>query len=768
MRVIVIFALLICCCQSVAISAKAAQTAQKGVLVEIEGDFSHDDLEEIRGLAELAEEHEVKTLVFRFSGRGQSFENFAELAHAIDRWAEKGHFRTVAYIPAEGARGMALTAVFACREIIVDKFAQLGEVIPLTAALRKKMSLSAADEQSVIKKIVSFAKAGGHNPLLAQAMADKHTILYQISRAGERKLVDQEGYQQHITEEQPPWKMVGRGPLVGSGEVLLLDGQEALEIGLAGALAGDDEELADVLGIRWFDLYSGQNQESKEQDTSEPAIKDANSIANSTEKAIFPEGTSHKAIFIVCAEMVDEGLYESIRRRTETALAGGATYIIYEMDTFGGRVDSAHNIYQYILQEVSKKAHTVAYIRTKAISAGALISVACQDIIMKENTQIGDCAPIMMGGTLEGVEREKIESPLRSFFEAAAKANGYPAALCKAMVTVAIEVYRIKNRRTGEYEYFEGDNLPRNARMYDLVGKELINTKDELLTLYADLAYKYGLARTVVEGLDEQARDEVLAYLEERDEVTFDRPAQILKTNWSEELVRMLTSPTVTGILFMVALLGIYAELNSPGVGLPGAVAVAALVVLFGSKYLIGMANWWEIAVFMIGMGLLLMEIFVIPGFGVAGISGVLLMVFALGAMMVGNPPDELPIPESPLDWELFERNLQGLMAGFIGFCVFAYFIGRYFPRLPLTSRLVLATRKDPVEVRAGGTAAPAPEPKVRVGYEGVSVSELRPSGIARFGKDRLNVVTRGELIEAGRKIKVVVIEGNSIVVKEL
>ncbi|MCK4627450.1 MAG: hypothetical protein KAT56_00530, partial [Sedimentisphaerales bacterium] len=518
MRVIVIFALLICCCQPAAVSAKPAQTAQKGALIEIEGDFCHDDLEEIRGLAELAEEHEVKTLVFRFSGRGQSFENFAELAHAIDRWAEKGHFRTVAYIPAEGARGMALTAVFACREIIVDKFAQLGEVIPLTAALRKEMSLSAVDEQSVIKKIVSFAKAGGHNPLLAQAMADKHTILYRIKRADEQKLVDQEGYQQYITEEQPPWKMIGRGPLVGSGEVLLLDGQEALEIGLASALAGDDEELADVLGIRWFDLYSGQSQESKEQDTSEPAIKDANSIADSTEKAIFPEGTSHKAIFIVCAEMVDEGLYESIKRRTETALAGGATYIIYEMDTFGGRVDSAHNIYQYILQEVSKKAHTVAYIRTKAISAGALISVACQDIIMKENTQIGDCAPIMMGGTLEGVEREKIESPLRSFFEAAAKANGYPAALCKAMVTVAIEVYRIKNRRTGEYEYFEGDNLPRNARMYDLVGKELINTKDELLTLYADLAYKYGLARTVVEGLDEQARDEVLAYLEKRDE----------------------------------------------------------------------------------------------------------------------------------------------------------------------------------------------------------------------------------------------------------
>ncbi len=491
--------------------------------------------------------------------------------------------------------------------------------------------------------------------------------------------------------------------------------------------------------------------------------------AKAKKQLVFAKETSHKAAFIECAEMVDEGLYESIKRRTETALTDGATYIIYEMDTFGGRVDSALSIYQYILQVVSKKARTAAYIRTKAISAGALISVACQDIIMRENAQIGDCAPIMMGGKLEGVEREKMESPLRSYFETAAKTNNYPTALCKAMVTVAIEVYKIKNRETEKYEYFEGDNLPRDDKIYDIENKELINNKDSLVTLGADLAYEYGLARIVVDGLDdEQAREEALAYLEERDKITFERPAQILKTNWSEELVRMLTSPAVTGILFMVALLGIYAELNSPGVGLPGAVAVAALIVLFGSKYLIGMANWWEIAVFAIGMGLMMMEIFVIPGFGVAGISGILLMIFAIGAMMVGNPPEELPIPASPLDWDLFEQNLQGLMAGFIGFCIFAYFIGKYFPRLPLTSRLVLTMHKDPVSVRAGGIAAPAPEPQVTVGQEGVSVSELRPSGIARFGKNRLNVVTRGELIKTGQKIKVVVIEGNSIVVKEV
>jgi len=106
--------------------------------------------------------------------------------------------------------------------------------------------------------------------------------------------------------------------------------------------------------------------------------------AKAKKQLVFAKETIHKAVFIECSEMVDEGLYESIKRRTETALNDGATYIIYEMDTFGGRVDSALSIYQYILQVVSKKARTAAYIRTKAISAGALISVSCQDIMLSK------------------------------------------------------------------------------------------------------------------------------------------------------------------------------------------------------------------------------------------------------------------------------------------------------------------------------------------------------------------------------------------------
>ena len=329
--------------------------------------------------------------------------------------------------------------------------------------------------------------------------------------------------------------------------------------------------------------------------------------------------------------------YKSIRRRTQTALDWGATYLIYEISTYGGLVTAADDISKYFILNVGKKAHTVAYVTTEAISAGAMISVSCQDIIMLENTTIGDCAPIIIspGAKLEGVEREKQESFIRAAFDRAAEANGYPQALLRAMVTMQIEVYRLKNLTTGEYEFFESVRLPKDANEYELDNKELIVEKDKILTLTASSAFEYGIARTVVKD-----RAGVLEFLSKRDGVTFAGETNVLETLWSEEMVRWLNSPAVMGVLIMLAMLGVYIELNTPGVGLPGLVAVICIVIIIGSKYLTGLANWVEVALFVIGVLLLMVELFVLPGFGIAGFAGILCILAGLFGMLVKNPPD--------------------------------------------------------------------------------------------------------------------------------
>jgi membrane-bound serine protease (ClpP class) len=474
-----------------------------------------------------------------------------------------------------------------------------------------------------------------------------------------------------------------------------------------------------------------------------------------------------KAFLIPCKGLIDDGLYKSIQRRTQIALDRGSEYLIYEIGTYGGLLESADDISKYFILDVGKKARTAAYVTTEAISAGALISVSCQDIIMLENTTIGDCAPITLpGGELKGVEREKVESFTRAAFDRASEANGYPQALLRAMVTMQIEVYQVRNLETGELEYFEGDRMPKDPNAYDLENKELIVKDDEILTLTASKAHELGIARAVVED-----SAEAFEFLAERDGVTFEGEPKVLYTNWSEKMVRWLNRPEIMGILVMLALLGVYVEFNTPGVGLPGLVAVICFAIIIGSKYLVGMANWVEVALFAVGLVLLMVEIFVLPGFGVAGFSGILFILAGLFGMLIKNPPDEVPWPRTTLDWGLFLDGVLGLSIGFVGFVVLAWLFSKYLPKSELLSGLLLApaAAKRGTEMEVSMTTEPESSTvRVDVGDLGEVVSKLRPAGRARFGDCVVDCVAEGDFLDNGTKVKIIEIQGNRVVVKRV
>jgi membrane-bound serine protease (ClpP class) len=478
------------------------------------------------------------------------------------------------------------------------------------------------------------------------------------------------------------------------------------------------------------------------------------------------EAKEHIAAIISCKDMIDDGLYQSIQRRSRLALAKGASYLIYEIQTYGGLVKSADDISKYLILDVGKKAHTVAYVTTEAISAGAMVSVACKDIIMLENTTIGDCAPISLGGQLEGVEREKAESFIRAAFSRAAEANGYPEALLKAMVSQQLEVWRVKNNQTGENEYFEKEYLPRDPNKYDIENKLLLVKEGELLAWTSLKAKKYGIAREVVEGLDG-----VLEFLSERDGVVFSEEIFVPEMLWSEKMVRWINSPGVMAVLVMLAMLGVYVELNSPGVGLPGLMAVICIVIIIGSKYLVGMANWMEVAIFFLGVILLAVEVFVIPGFGVTGLAGILCIMAGLFGMLVKNPPEEIPWPDGEYAWDIFTDGLMGLSLGFVGFLVFAFLFAKYLPKLHFLSGLMLSEAPRGEQLPVSMTVGPggsAGEGGLCVGDVGEVVSPLRPAGQGRFGGNVVDVVTEGDFVENGSRVQIAEIHGNRVVVREV
>jgi len=475
-------------------------------------------------------------------------------------------------------------------------------------------------------------------------------------------------------------------------------------------------------------------------------------------------GRSVKAAVIICDGMIDDGLFQSIKRRTKAALEEGADYVIYEIDTYGGLVTSADDISNYFILEVGKEAHTVAYVTKKAISAGAMISVSCQDIIMRRNTTLGDCAPITMGGKLEGVEREKAESFIRAIFAKAAEANNYPKALLKAMVSQQLEVFRVQNRESGAYEFFESEQLPKDANRYDLANKELIVKDDEILTLTASDAVKYGVARAQVEDLRG-----VLEFLERRDGVRFSGEPLVFEPNWSEQMVRWLNSPAVMGILVMVALLGLYIELNSPGIGLPGLVAAICFAIIIGSKYLVGLANWVEVALFVVGVLLLLVEIFLIPGFGITGALGIICILAGLFGMLLKNSPGEIPWPRNEFDWQMFTNGALGLAVGFLAFVVAAWLFSRYMPKLEFLSGLILVPSKarQGNAMKVGMTVPPESEAAgIKVGDLGEVVTKLRPIGRAKFGEAIVDVVAEAEFLDKGVNVEIIEIHGNKVVVR--
>jgi len=439
------------------------------------------------------------------------------------------------------------------------------------------------------------------------------------------------------------------------------------------------------------------------------------------------------------------------------------------MDTWGGAVGPALDIARLLKRDLAD-IYTVCFIRTRGVSAGALIALACDEIVMTPVGKLGDCAPMLLGGKLEGVEREKIETVLREEFEESAVRNGYSPALAVSMVSHDREVFLIHNRITGELRYVLNEKRWRGrvaippgvaagpsdpSSDWELL--EVAVAKGELLTMRPQEAVRLGFAARIVKPDPERPYQALLKYYNAVGEPV------VLRDNWSESLVALLTTPAVFGFLLFVGLLCAYVEVNTPGFGIPGAVAIVCFGVLFGSQYLTGLAIWWEIALFALGVLLLLLEVFVTPGFGVLGVAGILCCIVGLLAMVVPNPPERPPWPDSPLSWSVFETGVLSMLLGFAAAVIGAVTLSRFLPKMPIASKLFLA---PPEPSREGAVGESSPFRRVGPGAMGVVEATCRPVGKVRFGEELLDALTEGAMIPSGQRVRVLRRDGNRVVVE--
>ena len=477
--------------------------------------------------------------------------------------------------------------------------------------------------------------------------------------------------------------------------------------------------------------------------------------------------------------IITDIMRDSLERRIEEARDNGNTVLIFEMDTPGGMVTSALDICRAI-KSLPPEIHTVAWVHNDAYSAGAMISVACNEIWMSPASAVGDCAPIMVaptGGTVElgETERAKAESPILQEFRDSAARNGYDSLLSRAMVTIGAEVWWLQRRDDPATRRFVSneekqqliDDVDDDQREWNLVESYTIPGYEqaypvsqpvvrdgELLTMSQYDAVAFGFAQGIATGADDLSRRLGLIAT----------PKRLGRSGW-EVFAAWLNSPMIRGLLLVLVAIGGYLEFQSPGLILPGVTALIALAIFLGAPYAAGLANIWTIVVLVIGLILLAIEAFVIPGFGVAGILG---FVLVFGALIGTFVPAE---PNQPLfHWPDLQGTWNGLMTGlkvFTGSLMISlvgiFLLARYLPRSRLAAGLVI---NNP-ELASVSTSESYPD-IAQVGDVGLVTGALRPSGQARFDDRIVDVTCPGEYVDTGQRVQVIRREGMNIVVRPL
>jgi membrane-bound serine protease (ClpP class) len=471
-------------------------------------------------------------------------------------------------------------------------------------------------------------------------------------------------------------------------------------------------------------------------------------LSQSTETAI-PD-----VMIIPIEGEIDRSLTVFIRRSLEEADNLGTETIIFEINTFGGLVESALQIATLI---GSAGGHTIAFIPAKpettgvSWSAGALISFSCDQIFMSPGTSIGAAAPVYTSTEGAVSAEEKTVSAVRAQMAALAEKNGYPRAAALSMVDSDIELIEVYIG--GEIRLIDSTDLEITETEAADNGQDfrrgrIISKEGKLLTFTAGDMEKYGISSGSPES-----REQLFNILELVNPYIVET-----ETSVPDKLIAAVTGSSLTAILIMLGLGALYMEITSPGFGIPGTIAIIIFAVIFASNSMLGYVGSLEIILFLAGIILLLVEIFLIPGFGAAGIIGLLCITVSLLLSQ-----QDFVLPEFSWQTKILQRNLLSIGGGVIGSIVLIAVFFQIFPRVRIFNRLIL----DISQLKTEGFAMQAEEVKEHLeGKKGRALTTLRPSGKADIEGRILAVETDGDFLEAGTEIVVTVVNSNRIIVR--
>ena len=442
---------------------------------------------------------------------------------------------------------------------------------------------------------------------------------------------------------------------------------------------------------------------------------------------------------------------ELLKRKFRAAVDSGVDVIIFDIHSPGGFTLVTFELMDMVLD--AKDVETVAYIGKDAISGAALLALSMDTILMKPDARIGDAGEIVMGqdGAYRYTEA-KSRSVLAQKARDTATATGRSVALAEKMTDQDMVVFRVTNKNTGEQKYFSDKELVAMKDADDWeVGKPIREAgKDMFFIANGRRAVELGIADQLVSGKEDLARV-----------LNVQAPIPEEHRSWVDTFVLILNMKFFTFLLLLAGLIALAVELSAPGLGVGGLLSLLCFGLFFWSRFLGGTSGWLEVLLFVIGLLCIAAEVFVIPGFGVAGILGLALTVGSL-VMASGH----LSISDGQVNWMALGDDLLTVLGAFLVFLIYIFIITSYMGKIPILSRLTLQAEVASDDAYLA-ESAPAWQ-RVELGQTGTTVSPLNPGGRMQVDDMLVDVVSEGDYIDSGSPVRVIAKQGTRVVVRVL
>jgi membrane-bound serine protease (ClpP class) len=448
----------------------------------------------------------------------------------------------------------------------------------------------------------------------------------------------------------------------------------------------------------------------------------------------------------------DRARLESLRRRIGSAVGKGANFIIFVLDATAGDTTHVAALADEVRQLKDKSGvypvRTVAYVAPGAsLGAATYLALACNEIVMASSAALADFNYCKHDAPELLQRRAEMLVPL-------ARAQDYPELLFKATLSPGLVLYRVRSAADANEETliseadFRADQ--EGARRWRSLGR-IAAADGELLTIPAPLAHEQRIAQAADVDSIEQLHG---LYGLDASQV------RISRDDLLDRVAEFFREPVVQFILILLGIVGFLLELKLPGTTLPGAVAAICFVLYFWAYSFVGEFTMLAVLLFLLGITLIAVEIFLVPGLGFSGIAGVALVVTSLVLVTLER------WPQTSHDWAQMGGTLTTLSLSLVAAVAAAFVLAWFLPSMPYFNRLVLAPPEEQ-EVAASSSAATR-VPAALLGAIGVAATPLRPAGKAQFGDDFLDVIAEGDYVNPGSRVQVIEIEGNRIVVKEV